>query len=251
MGASGQADLVMIKGILFDKDGTLLEFHSTQHSIYAALLACLKDDHQVPDPLLKQLSEALGHLPDRLTPDSLIQFSTNQQIAHALFDTCRSYTDERGWRQPFDANDLLELIEQFSLSDDVPYVALPNVLETLRYLRKKDYRLGVATVDTRTATVARLKKTGILEYFDYLGAGEDSRPKPDTSLADRFCSQCGILPHELLIVGDGKNDMLFAQNVGAHFIGIDTAGEGTPSVFREAGQRSVADIREIIDVLGL
>ena len=42
----------MINGILFDKDGTLIEFHSTQHAIYAALLACLKDDHRVPDPLL-------------------------------------------------------------------------------------------------------------------------------------------------------------------------------------------------------
>jgi phosphoglycolate phosphatase-like HAD superfamily hydrolase len=62
----------MIKGILFDKDGTLLEFHSTQHSIYATLLACLKDDYQVPDPLLQQLSETLGHLPDRLTPDPVL-----------------------------------------------------------------------------------------------------------------------------------------------------------------------------------
>ncbi len=241
----------MIRGILFDKDGTLIEFHSTQHSIYAALLACLKDDYQVPDPLMQQLREALGHLPDRLTPESLIQFSTNQQIAQALFDTCQSYADEGGWRRPFDTNDLLELIEQFSLGEDVPYVALPHVPETLRYLREKDYRLGIATVDTLAATVAGLKKTGILEYFDYLGTGEDSRPKPDTSLADGFCSQCGILPNELLIVGDGKNDMLFARNVGAHFIGIDTAGEGTSSVFREAGQRSVADIREIIDVLDL
>jgi phosphoglycolate phosphatase-like HAD superfamily hydrolase len=43
----------MIKGVLLDKDGTLLEFHSTQHYIQAALLACLKADHQVPDPLLQ------------------------------------------------------------------------------------------------------------------------------------------------------------------------------------------------------
>ena len=241
----------MIKGVLFDKDGTLLEYHSTQHHIYATLLACLKDDYRVPEPLLRQLSETLGHLPDGLTPDSLIQFSTNQQIAQALFDTCQSYAEERGWQPPFDTNGLLELIEQFSLGDDVPYVALPNVLETLRYLRKRDYRLGVATVDTLTATVAGLKMTGILEYFDYLGTGEDSRPKPDTSLADRFCSQCGILPNELLIVGDGKNDLLFAQNVGAHFIGIDAAGASATSVFRSAGQRSVADMREIIDVLDL
>ena len=241
----------MIKGVLFDKDGTLLEFHSTQHSIYASLLACLKDDYQVPDALTQQLSEALGHLPDRLTPDSLIQFSTNQQIAQALFDTCQSYAEGHGWRRPFDANDLLELIERFSLGDDVPYVALPHVPETLAYLRSRDYRLGVATVDTQTATVAGLKKTGILAYFDYIGTGEDSRPKPDPSLAERFCSQCDVAPSELLIVGDGENDMLFAQNVGAHFVGVDAAGEGASSVFRKAGQRSVADMREIIDLLDL
>jgi phosphoglycolate phosphatase len=241
----------VIKGVLFDKDGTLLEFHSTQHYIYATLLACLKDDYQVPEPLLQELSEALGHLPDRLTPDSLLQFSTNRQVAQALFDTCRSYAEGRRWQLPFDTDDLFALIEQLSLGDAVPYVALPHVPETLRYLKKKDYRLGVATVDTLTATVAGLKKTGILEYFDYLGSGEEARPKPDASLADRFCSQCGILPSELLIVGDGENDMLFAQNAGAHFIGIETAGEGDQSVFRDAGQRSVADIREIIDVLEL
>ena len=108
--------------------------------------------------------------------------------------------------------------------------------ETLDYLSRKDYRLGVATVDTLTATVAGLRKTGILEYFDYLGTGDDSRPKPDTSLADGFCSQCGVLPSELLIVGDGENDMVFAENVGAHFIGIDAAGEVASSFFREAGQ---------------
>jgi phosphoglycolate phosphatase len=241
----------VITGVLFDKDGTLLEFHATQHAIYAALLACLKDDHQVPGPLLRRLSEALGHLPDGLAPDSLLQFSTNEQIAQALFDVCQDYADEYGWRQPFSADDLLELIERLSLNDDVPYVALPHVPETLRYLRSKAYKLGVATVDTRSATVAGLKKTGILEYFDYLGTGEDGAPKPDTSLADRFCSQCDVSPGELLIVGDGENDLVFARNVGARFIGIDATGEGASSVFRQAGERSVADMYEIIDAFGL
>jgi phosphoglycolate phosphatase len=241
----------MITGILFDKDGTLIEFHATQHSIYAAVLAHLKDDYQVPEPLLQRLSEKLGHLPDRLTPDSLIQFSTNEQIAQALFDACQRYAQERGWQRPFAANDLLELIERLSLSEDVPYVALPHVPETLAYLREKDYRLGVATVDTRAATVAGLKKTGILEYFDYLGTGEDAKPKPDPYLADEFCRRCGVLPAELLVVGDGENDLLFARNAGAHFIGIDAADESASSFFREAGQRSAADMREIIDAFGL
>jgi phosphoglycolate phosphatase-like HAD superfamily hydrolase len=241
----------MIKGILFDKDGTLLEYHSTQHSIYAGVLDVLKVEYQVPEALLVQLREALGLLPDRLTRDSLLQSSTNAQIAQALSDVSRDYADERRWRQPYDADDLLAVIERVSGGDDVPYVALPHVRETLSYLRRKDYRLGVATVDTLAATVAGLRKTGILEYFDYLGTGEESRPKPDTFLADRFCSQCGVLPDELLIVGDGENDLRFAQNVGARFAGIDATGEGASSVFRDEGRRAMADIREIVGAFGL
>jgi len=240
----------MIKGILFDKDGTLLEFHSTQHYIYSSVFTCLQDRYRVPGPLLQELREALGHLPDRLKSDSLLQFSTNPQIAEAMFDRSKKYAAEHQWQQPFDKNDLLELIEELSLSDDVPYTALPKVPETLRYLKHKGYKLGIATVDTLTATVAGLKKTGIVDYFDYLGTGEESKPKPETFLADKFCSQCGITANELLIVGDGKNDMLFAENVGAFFIGVDTPGDNT-SIFKKSGRKSVANIIEIIDVFKL
>jgi len=240
----------MIKGVLFDKDGTLLEFHSTQHHIYANVLASLGDRYRAPDPLLQQLREALGLLPDRLTSDSLLQFSTNHQIAQALLETSRKYAAEHQWQLSLDEDDLMALIEELSLGEDVPYTALPGVPETLRYLKKRDYRLGVATTDTLTATVAGLKKTGILDYFDYLGAGEESRPKPDSFLAERFCSQCDIDPSELLIVGDGTNDLLFAENAGAHFIGVDAPGESA-SVFREAGQRSVGNMGEIVDVFDL
>ena len=240
----------MIKGILFDKDGTLLEFHSTQHYIYANVFACLKDRYRVPGPLLQELREALGHLPDRLTSDSLLQISTNPQIAEALFDRSKKYAAEYQWQLPFDKNDLMELIEELSLRDDVPYTALSGVPETLRYLKHKGYKLGIATVDTLAATVAGLKKTGILDYFDYLGTGEESKPKPDTFLADKFCSQCDLKADEILIVGDSPNDMRFAENAGATFIGLEPPGDHA-SVFKENGHRSVSNIIEIIDAYNL
>jgi len=240
----------MIKGILFDKDGTLLEFHTTQHYIYANVFTCLKDRYRVPDPLLQELREALGHLPDRLKSDSLLQHSTNPQIAEALFTPSKKYAAEHQWQLPFDKNDLLELIEELSLSDDIPYTALSNVPETLRYLKQKGYKIGIATTDILTATVAGLKKTAIFDYFDYLGTGDESKPKPDPFLADKFCSQCGIKANEILIVGDSENDMAFAENAGAYFIGFEPSNDKT-SVFEKNGHKSVSNIIEIIDVYNL
>ncbi len=240
----------MIKGILFDKDGTLLEFHSTMHHIYTYVLNYLKDRYCVPELLLQQLKNALGHLPDRLRSDSLLPLSTNPQIAEALLEPSEKYAAEHHWHQPFSKTDLLELIEELSLSENVPYTALPDVPETLKYLKSKDYELGIATADTRTATVAGLKKTEIFDFFDYLGTGDESKPKPETFLADMFCNQCGIAPNEMLIVGDSKNDMLFAENVGAYFIGIDTSYNNT-SVFRNTEHKSVSNINEIIGIFNL
>ena len=145
---------------------------------------------------------------------------------------------------------MLELIEELSVRDDVPYTALPDVPETLRYLKHRGDKLGIATTDTLTATVAGLKKTGIFDYFDYLGTGEKSKPKPDTFLADIFCSQCDLKANEILIVGDSQNDMRFAENAGAIFIGIQAPGDHAP-VFKEHGHRSVSNINEIIDVFNL
>jgi phosphoglycolate phosphatase len=240
----------MIKGILFDKDGTLLEFHSTMHHVYTNVFTYLKDRYSVPELLLQQLKNALGHLPDRLRSDSLLPLSTNPQIAGALLEPSEKYAAEHQWQQPFSKTDLLELIEELSLSENVPYTALSGVPETLKYLKIKGYKLGIATADTRTATVAGLKKTEICNYFDYLGTGDESKPKPETYLADMFCIQCGIAPNEMLIVGDSKNDMLFAENVGAYFIGIDTSCNNT-SVFRNTEHKSVSNISEIIDIFNL
>lgn len=240
----------MIKGILFDKDGTLLEFNSTMHHIYTDVLTCLKNRYQVPEPLLKQLKDTLGHLPDRLSSDSLLQFSTNPQIVDATLETSHKYEIEQNWKLTFDKKTVLELIEERSLDKNVPYAVLPHVPETLMYLQDKGYKLGIATADTQTATISGLKKTDILKYFDYLGTGDAPKPKPESLLADIFCRQCDIAHNELLIVGDSKNDMLFAENAGACFMGIDPAGN-THSIFKGTGYQSSVNINQVIDMFNL
>lgn len=241
----------MIGGILFDKDGTLIEFHSTMHHIYTNIFASLKGRYRIPELLLQQLKGALGYLPDQLRSGSLLQFSTNPQIVEGLLDASRAYAAEFQWKLPFTAKSLLALLEEHSVSEDVPYTALPGALETLNYLKNKEYKLGIATADTHASTVIGLKKVDMFDYFDYLGtSSEESRPKPETFMADMFCAQCNIAPNELLVVGDSENDMMFAKNVGAQFIGIDTP-YNDDSAFRNMGYRSISNLIEIIDIFRL
>ncbi len=236
----------MIKGILFDKDGTLIEFHSTMHHIYTTIFKGLENRYHVPEVLLQQLKKTLGHLPDHLESDSLLQISTNPQIVEALLETARGYASKTQWHMPFTQADLLTLIEEYSSSEEIPYTALPGVVETLDYLKKNGYKIGLATADTYSSTIVGLKKVGILDYFDYLGTDSDEgRPKPDTYLADRFCTQCRVAPNELLIVGDSKKDMLFAKNVGADFLGVEAPCNETP-IFQGTGFKSIYSMNELV-----
>lgn len=240
----------MIKAILFDKDGTLIEFNSTMHSIYCNVLIYLKAQYAIPDSLVNELYSTLGILPDRLSPDSLLQFSTNPQIAEAIIAPCEKHAEQCTSELSFGKTELLKIIEDLSLDDTVPYTALPYVLETLEYLRTKDYKLGIATADTLAGTIASLEKTDMLEYFHYIGTADEDKPKPDSLLADNFCTQFKIQPNELLVVGDSKNDMLFAENAGAHFVGIDLP-DSSYSVFRSSNCKSISNMGDIIDMFDL
>jgi len=241
---------LMMKGILFDKDGTLLEYNATMHHIYTNVFRYLEERYRVPGVLLQQLKDGLGHLQDRLGSDSLLQFSTNPQIVDALLEYSREFTVKHQWRQPYGRNELLDLIEELSTGDDVPYVTLPEVPETLEYLKLKGYRLGIATADTHAATVAGLEKTAIQHYFDYLGTSDETPPKPEPFQAEMFCRQFGLSAHEIVMVGDSRNDMLFAENAGTHFVGIAAAGDAS-SGFMGTAHKAVVNINEIINLFGL
>lgn len=242
----------MIKGILFDKDGTLLEFNSTMHYIYSNVFISLQRRYNVPDSFIERQKRALGHVTNKLHSNSLLQFSTNPQIVQVMLDTSDRYAEEMNWEIPFTREILLDLIEEHSLTEDVPYTSLPGTLEALKYLNSKNYCLGIATADTHDATITGLKKTSLFTYFSFFGTSSSiSRPKPDSSMADTFCSENNITSEELLIVGDSENDMIFAENSGAQFVGISADDIGEVSVFEKNGYNLVRSISEIIDIYQL
>lgn len=241
----------MIAGILFDKDGTILEYHSTMHHIYTDFFADIKERYALPDLLMEKLKMDLGYSSNHLDIDSIIQFASNPQIVDVLIDASIEYSRKNQWEFNYSKSDLLAIIEENSLKKEVPYTTLPDVEETLDYLKTNHYKLGIATADNYAATVNGLKEADILHHFDYLGTSDDDvEPKPETFLADMFCRQCHIDPSELLIVGDSETDMLFAENAGANFIGID-ADHNENSTFSEKGYLSISSIYDIIHIHNL
>lgn len=235
----------MIKGILFDKDGTLLEFLTLWHGIIGEALEELNLRYSVSKETIEKIKRLSGYNQNNFGKESRIQYLATTQIA----DLWMEILGEESKRITY--KELIDLFNEKAEADNLEITALKGVKELLEYLKDKNYILGVATADMEQSTRTGLGKAGILHYFDFIGFNEESKnPKPAPDMALHFCRQMNLAAGELLIVGDSVTDMEFASNAGAHFIGIKT-DYNEYEKFIGQGKPVVENIYDIIQAMNL
>lgn len=209
---------VAIKGILFDKDGTLLDFDATWTPVLQqAAMAAAGHDRALARILL-----AVGGFDietGKTAPNSLLAAGNTVEIAEA-------------WAEHLPMADLSFLIEELDrifqeggLLNAAPVTELEPLF---RRLKERGLALGLATSDSQVAAEATLKRFAVLSHMDFV-AGYDSghgyKPEPGMFLA--FCAACGLAPCEAAMVGDNLHDLQMGKAAGAGaLIGVLT-GSGT------------------------
>ncbi|UXX82813.1 HAD family hydrolase [Roseovarius pelagicus] len=199
-----------IGGIVFDKDGTLFDFHTTWASWAMRLMQSLSDAHGVP---IQHLADAadfdLGS--ERINPTSALIAATNRECAEALATAI-----------PGIDIDVLEH-EMMISSADVPLAPSVPLEPFLNGLRSRGLRLGVMTNDTEYGARAHLSSAGVLERFDFVAgfdSGHGAKPAPGPLLA--FAHAVGIAPETAVMVGDSTHDLIAGRRAGMHTIGVLT-----------------------------
>lgn len=239
----------MIKGILFDKDGTLLDFSSTWHDILNKVLKELEKEYNVKPAIIEALKKVSGYLDNGFERESLIQYCATSQIVALWLEII--LREGAGQCKQITKNMLIDLFDEKALEEDVSIQVLEGVVELLNYLVKKGYVLGVATADTKPSTIHSLKKAKLYPYFNYIGSDEEGvMPKPAADMAYRFCTQEKLDPKEVLIVGDSVTDMLFAENAKSQFVGLKTPFNHY-EVFERHHKKTVEKLQEIITLFNL
>jgi len=90
----------------------------------------------------------------------------------------------------------------------------PDVSALLAWFGSK--KKVIATNKAEKYTLKIVKGLGIADAFLEV-LGEDSAPfkKPDPRLLHRIMEKWGAVPERTVVIGDGPNDVLLAQNAGA------------------------------------
>ena len=197
--------MARIKGLLFDKDGTLLDFNATWPPIYDRVAMELAAGDAA---LARRLLEHGGRDPlsGRYRAGSLLAQGNTQEIAEVWGPLLP------GW--PSDV--LIERMDRLFAEEGVE--ASAPVLDLAAFfarLKARGLKLGVATSDNERAAKAILERFQSLHLLDFL-AGYDSGHgvKPTPGMVQGFCQAAGLAPAEVAMVGDNRHDMEMGRRAG-------------------------------------
>lgn len=199
----------MIKAVLFDMDGVLIDSH---------------------DAWLDRFNSALKHFGfKKISGEEFDKYvwainfaeTVNKYYPGKAIGEVREY-----YEQTFD-----EFIKKVR--------RIKNVDEAIEYIKNKKLKTAVVS-NTQSSLVEKiLAKIGIEGYFDLIVGGErvkSGKPNPEIILI--ACKELRLKPEETVLIGDTVYDKQAAEAAGCMFIG-----------YKIDGDKRIDDLKELMDVI--
>ncbi|MFQ5784325.1 MAG: HAD family hydrolase [Alphaproteobacteria bacterium] len=196
-----------IRGVLFDKDGTLLDFDATWPPAYRAIAAELSELAGAPELAATLLR--LGGYDDAggLDHVSVLACGTTAEIV--AFWAVRPELAA--------IPDVAALIDRrfLEFARRAPAV-IDDLAGLFTRLRARGLALGLATNDTGAAANEWLAEVGVHHLLDFVsGADSGFGAKPDPAVLHAFCAATDLRPAEVAVVGDAVKDIELARAANA------------------------------------
>ena len=213
-------EVVPIRAILFDKDGTLVDFDRTWGPAVQAVLRHLA---RGDDEIYRKLAAESGLLDGaRFRPDSpLIDQPT--RIFAARWATVLG--------RPPDPAFFGEIDRLLCEATTAHLVAIGDPKAVMGELAGRGYQLGLITNDAEATARAHARKLGFDQMLAFV-AGYDSgcgaKPAPGPVLA--FAAAAGVPPTQVVMVGDTALDVATARMAGARAVGVLTGPNSSESL---------------------
>lgn len=225
-----------IKGVLFDKDGTLIDVNATWVPIYREVLMDLfATDLAGAEALMAKA----GYDPatGRFRAGSLLAGGTTRQIA-------ATWWPELSGEALYAKIDLLDTGYTHLVRDKLmPLMPLEPILTELRSMGLK---LGVATNDSHVSARAHMAHVGVIAHFeDIIAADTVPVAKPSGNMIRRFAEITGLKPSEIAMVGDNHHDMEEARNGGAGLAIAVLSGNAAHEDIAHLADHTLASVAEL------
>lgn len=228
------APLQGIHGILFDKDGTLFDFHKTWMSVVMEAAAYASGgDKDLADQLLA--AGGLDLATGRFMPDSVIAAGHARELAE-LWVNLGAVKSLQILNSRID-----DLFNRLGLVNASP---VTDLVKLFSFFRDEGFATGIATNDSAAGARATVKKFGLTSLVCFV-AGYDSGfgPKPGPGMVRAFCRATGLDPQNVAVVGDSEHDMTMGRLAGAGLLVGVLTGAGTRESLQGSTHLIIEDIQ--------
>ncbi|MCF8011197.1 MAG: HAD family hydrolase [Clostridiales bacterium] len=234
------------RAVLFDKDGTLIDFKGMWLNWLDYVFNSLINRYELNQGVFKELEHAVGvNLQDKwIDPNGDMASGRMEKVKDSTAAyLCRYGGEFEEIRQTFINTVLASEAELDWASMTHP---VPGLADVLKRLKDKNVKMGVVTADVTRRADDALISLGISTYFDVVvGADRVKETKPAPDMALFACELMQVSPRETIIVGDNITDVCMGKNAGTiASLGVLTGVCGKEQLSSEADVvlDSVADI---------
>jgi phosphoglycolate phosphatase len=195
-----------IGGLLFDKDGTLIDSVGTWEPVYREIM---QEHLQHRAHEWESVFASAGWDGERK------RFRSNSQLAAGTtLDFVELWWPELEGQEKHDK--ILWVNQQYrelSLKHLQPLMPLGPLLDEWKNM---GFKIGIGTNDNEASARGHMERLGVTAKFDcILGYDSVKRAKPHGDMVHAFCEAVGLQPSEVAVIGDNLHDLDMARDAGA------------------------------------
>ena len=207
----------MIRAVIFDLDGTLVETEHLKALSYAWAAAQLRPD--IPqDEVVAAFTDLVGRTRDEVARGLADRFE--------LAAPARARMAEFGVREPWQAFSAIRLGRYESMLADGALVRehrYQHNIDLLHAVRRLGYRTALCSMSYRDQVRRILDVLGLAECFEVVATREDvDRPKPDPEVDLLVARRLDLRPAECLVIEDSPVGVQAARAAQMAVIAVPT-----------------------------
>lgn len=213
----------MIKGIIFDIDGVLLDSLGVWNDLGARYLRSIG----------VQPEEGLNRI---LFPMSMEEGADYLKKHYRLEESSTGIM-----------NGLGRMLEAFYFEEVLPK---PGAKELMEYMKSRGIRMAAATSSPKLHVEKALKRNGMLDHLEKIFT--ESEVKADKHSPDIYYAASGLIgtePVETLVFEDSLYALKTAKAAGFVTVGVfDANGEPDQEGVKNTGDHYITDMKEVIEI---
>jgi phosphoglycolate phosphatase len=245
--------LSKIKGILFDKDGTLIDFNSIWIPVIKELVneVCCELKCNEDENIKKKLYNSIGVINGKVDSKGVYASKTASDLANCFISVFEDNNIKIAEKEIFKQS-IISKLNYLASDENREINSIGNIEELFKKLKEVGIYIGISTADTKESTENSLKKLGVYKYFDFIGADDGYfKSKPEPHLFNEFCRINKLQSNEVAVIGDTIIDMNFGKNSNAGLVIGVLSGVSEKEELKELADEIITSVESLINEDGM